>query len=240
MPRQSFLLTRPAAASERFAAMLRESFGPELAIVISPLMAPVFLHPAVPDDRFDALILTSETGVEAARRISAEGVDLPARAFCVGDRTALMAQEAGFVAISAKGDADALIRLIGGDPTARRVLHLRGADTRGDIVQRLESMGLHARQAIVYSQQAQPLTAEAAKLLAGGLPVILPLFSPRSADLMVMAGPFVAPLWVAALSLAVAERAAGLHPDRLTVATQPEATALVHAIECLCAAGSRT
>jgi uroporphyrinogen-III synthase len=240
MPRQSFLLTRPAAASERFAALLRESFGPELPIVISPLMAPVFLHPALPAGRFGALILTSETGVEAARRISAEGVDLPAQAFCVGDRTTRMAQEAGFAAISAKGDADALIRLIGQDAKAGRMLHLRGADTRGDIVQRLESMGISAQEAVVYSQQSLALTLEATKLLAGEQPVILPLFSPRSADLMVTAGPFDAPLWIAALSPAVAERAAVLHPDRLTVATQPEAAALVQAIECLRVAGSRT
>ena len=42
---------------------------------------------------------------------------------------------------------------------------------------------------IVYDQQAVPLTNEAGALLAGTAPVILPLFSPRSARLVADAGP---------------------------------------------------
>ena len=48
MAAQSFLLTRPAAASARFAKALHESFGAQARVVISPLMVPVFLKPALP------------------------------------------------------------------------------------------------------------------------------------------------------------------------------------------------
>ncbi len=240
MAAQSFLLTRPAPAAARFAAALRESFGPAARIVISPLMQPEFLCPALPPGPFDGLILTSETGAEAARRLSADRGDLPRRAFCVGDRTAQAAADAGFQAVSAAGDAAALITLIKATGPGGRHLHLRGEDTTGDITQHIDAMNISCTEAIVYRQQPQPLTAEAADLLAGSDPVIIPLFSPRSADLLARAGAFRAPLWIAALSPAVAERAQALHPVRLEVATHPDARALLRATEYLCAAGPRS
>lgn len=239
-PPPAFLLTRPAAASERFAAALRQSFGMGTRIVISPLMAPEFLHPALPPGPFDALILTSETAAEAARRLSADGVDLPLRAFCVGDRTAGAAAGAGFHAQSARGDAGALLRLIQRAQPAGRFLHLRGRDSAGAIVQRLDALGIIAREAVIYDQKPLPLTTAAGALLAGDAPVVLPLFSPRSADLMARAGPFRAPLWVAALSPAVADHARALHPDRMAIADRPDAQSLMRAAEYLCAAGGRT
>lgn len=236
----AFLLTRPAPASARFATALRDSFGPDARVVISPLMQTIFLAPALPAGPFDALILTSETGAEAARRLSADTVTLPRRAFCVGDRTAQAAAAAGFDARSAEGDASALLHLIATTHPLGRFLHLRGRDSTGHVAQNLETIGISAAEGIVYDQQPRPLTAEAATLLDGPEPVLLPLFSPRSADLLARTGPIRAPLWIAALSLAVAERAGNLHPARIVVASRPDADALLRALEYLCTAGSRT
>jgi uroporphyrinogen-III synthase len=240
MAAQSFLLTRPAAASERFAAALRESFGKDARVLIAPLMEPEFLNPALPPGKFDALILTSETGAEAARRLSADTGNLPIHAFCVGDRTAQAATAAGFRTQTAKGDAKALVRLIQSTGCRGRFLHLRGRDSVGDIVQNLDSIDILACEAIVYDQKPRPLTPEAAALLAGTLPVVLPLFSPRSADLIVQTGPVRAPLWVAALSPVVAEHARPLLPARMVIADRPDALALLRALECLCVARSKT
>jgi len=240
MAPQSFLLTRPAAASARFALALREVFGGTARVVISPLMEPVFLHPPLPPGPYHAVILTSETGAEAARRISAEVGGLPVRAYCVGDRTALAAAEAGFQPISAKGDADALVSLIKAEGVRGQLLHLRGRDSRGDIAQRLVSAGILAHEAIVYDQQPCPATPQALALLGGAEPVVVPLFSPRSADLLRDIGPICAPLWIAALSPAVADRAHLLHPVRIAVADRPEAACLLQAMEYLCSARGRT
>ncbi len=239
-PPFAFLLTRPAPASARFAAALRDSFGPDARIVVSPLMQPVFLHPPLPSGAFDALILTSETGAEAARRLSAERGGLPVAAYCVGDRTAAAATAAGFRATSAQGNAKALTRIIRIMEPKGRFLHLRGRDTVGDIVQQLDLDGIMARDAVVYEQVPQPPSSDALAVLQGSHPVVLPLFSPRSADLVAAIGPVRAPLWVAALSEAVAERARGLSPARLVIADRPDATAMLQAVESLCAAGGRT
>lgn len=226
-PRPPVLLTRPAAQSVRFADQLRARFGP-LRVVIAPLMAPVFLRPALPDQAA-GVIFTSETGVAAA---VAGGWVLPRLAFCVGDRTAQAAQAAGFDARSAGGDATALVAMLAQDGAPGRLLHLRGAEARGDVAATLTAAGIPADEAVVYDQQAQPLTAEARAVLAAATPAILPLFSPRSARLIIAAGRWRAPLWIAALSPAVADEITG-HAARIAVAGHPDAAHLLDAIDSL-------
>ncbi len=229
------LLTRPALQAERFAAQMALRFGAALRPIISPLMVPEFLNPEWPDLPYSTLILTSETGAEAAARLRSLGRAIPEKAICVGDRTAEIAGSLGFDARSAKGDAEALIALIleSGDPGP--FLHLRGREARGDIAPRLAAKGRPAQAAVVYAQGAQPLTAEAQTLLSGHDPVIIPLFSPRSAALLADFGPFTAPLLLAAISPAAAEKAAILGPERLVVADSPNAVGVLAAIAMLIA-----
>ena len=105
----SFLLTRPALAADRFARSLRGRFGAEIRIHVSPLLAPKLLAPPLPAGPFRAVVFTSETGVAGFRRVSAD-TGLPA--WCVGDRTAAAAREAGFETRSAAGDLAALVEAI--------------------------------------------------------------------------------------------------------------------------------
>lgn len=118
------LLTRPEAQGARFAAALAEALGP-VRLVTSPLMAPAFLVPAIPL-RPDALIFTSETGVEGYRRLAAPELSDVRRAWCVGNRTARAAEAAGLAAHSAEGDAERLIAAILAADEPGPLLHLRG------------------------------------------------------------------------------------------------------------------
>lgn len=220
------LLTRPLPQSLRFAAALRGRFGAGIRIVVSPLMAPEFLSVTVPDTLV-ALILTSETGVEAARRIVADGGALPAPAYCVGDHTAECARDAGFVARSAAGDANALVAAIRADLPQGRLLHLRGRDSRGAVADRLKTYGIEAVEAVAYVQAPQPPTPEAVALLAGTEPLIVALFSARSVALF-SALPLLAPLWLACLSPAIA--AEGPVAARRVVAVRPDAAAMLDAV----------
>lgn len=231
------LLTRPAAQGDRFAAELAARFGAELASVATPLLTPVFLTPDLPDEPFAALILTSETGVEGARRLRKRGVALPDRAICVGDRTAQAAQAAGFQARSAAGDAEALIPLILASGESGPFLHLRGRDARGDIAPRLTAKGCATVAAVVYAQQALPLTDAARGVLSGQGPVVVPLFSPRTAQILTEQGPFAAPLWVVAMSAAVARAAEGLGAERLHVAGTPDALGMLDGVGTLISGG---
>lgn len=230
-----FLLTRPAARGDRFADELRTRFGPAVRIVLSPLLMPDYLSPALPED-VAGVIFTSETGVTALGRLR------PARglpAWCVGDRTAQAARLAGYQARSAAGDAAALVAAILAEAHPGPLLHARGEDSRGAVAERLTAAGTPTAEALVYVQRPVPLTDEARRLLSGLDPVVVPLFSPRTAALLGAAVADMrgtAPLWVVALSPAVAEAAAPLAPARQAVAPNPDAFALLDAVEGLIAA----
>lgn len=229
--RPAVLLTRPVAQSQRFAADLQAKLGP-LSIIMSSLMAPSFAKVDLEGRQYTGLVLTSETAAEAARRILAAGQCLPNQAFCVGDRTAKAAQNAGLVPVSAKGDAAALIALIQTHAPRGRLLHLRGADTRGDVARTLTEGGIVTESVVAYTQIAQPLSPQAVQVLAENYPLILPLFSPRSAKLLVQALPkgSNAPLWIAAISPATAEAAQDLRPLKTVTASRTDAEAMLQAV----------
>lgn len=219
------LLTRPEAQATRFAAQLTDRFGARVSSVVSPLLAPRYLLPTVPDLPWIGIILTSETGAQAAHGMPG----LPKTAYCVGDRTAEAAASFGFHPISAQGDAEALIALILRKAKTGPLLHVHGAETRGDVAQRLSARGLQTESAIAYDQEERPLTAEAARLLHGHDPVLVPLFSPRTALLFAgAANQATAPLLIAALSPAVGQSCPpGAY---IRIAARPDAGAMLDAI----------
>ncbi len=219
------LLTRPAAASARTRAEM-ERLRPGLRVVVSPVIEIVPVDPgALPVPA--GLILTSENGAAAAGRLGfPEGL----RAWCVGAQTAGVARAAGLDAVSAEGDAEALLRLILAAEDGGPLLHLRGEHARGDIAPRLRAAGREARDAVVYRQEERALNPEALALLAGQEPVILPLYSPRSAALIAAGGPFSAPLCVIAISPATLKAATPLAAAAARSIGNPDGQAMIAAI----------
>ncbi|MGY3438534.1 MULTISPECIES: uroporphyrinogen-III synthase [unclassified Marinovum] len=222
----ALLLTRPRADSAAFLADLSAevALGP---VVISPVLyiRPTGLRPDMTG--MTAVIFTSTNGVAAYKGPRA----LPA--YCVGRKTTEAANAAGFQAVMAGETAEALIDTQTKTPLKGPVIHLRGAHTRGNIAARLTEAGVAITQAVLYDQQPMDLTIQARALLDEGRPVILPVFSPRSADILAQQGIGKAPLWVVALSQAVADRAADLAPDRLIVAKRPDRISMCAAVAAL-------
>ena len=214
------LLTRPRLDSERFLDAVTNDYGP-IKSVISPVMEIIPLNVSLP--AFDDVILTSANGARQARRL---GVAPGTRAWCVGDRTAQVAKQAGLEPISAGKDADALVDLIASQSTGR-LCHLRGTHARGDIAQRLTQLGKHCAEAICYDQRACPPDPDALSAVSGTEPVVLPLFSPRSAVLI----PAIvnAPVHAIAMSHAVAAELADLGVDTVVVADRPNFDSMVAA-----------
>jgi uroporphyrinogen-III synthase len=134
-----------------------------------------------------------------------------------------VARRAGFDAQALGGDAEALVAALAGPGPA--LLHLRGEDSRGAIAERLSAAGRDTAEAVVYRQQARPLAPRARRVLAGGGPVLVALFSPRSARLFRQAVPDLpAGVSMAALSPAVAAEL-GRH-DGVRVAPRPDGPAM--------------
>jgi uroporphyrinogen-III synthase len=152
-------------------------------------------------------------------------------AYCVGDRTAQVAREAGFRVQSAQGDAEALLALILREKP-QALIHLRGREARGDLAQRLSAAGVFTQERVVYAQDAQPLSDDAVAVLSGKAPVLVPLFSPRSAEILGAAWQGLtthAPLVVVAISQAVAE-AAAFCPTKPVLAAHPDAPSMLDAV----------
>ena len=221
-PEPVLLMTRPRAQAERFVALLQDLCA-RFQVIYSPLIDIRFAG-ALPDlSGIATLVFTSANGV-AAWQAAGGGRDLPC--YTVGARTADAARAAGLQAISADGDAEALLALILTDPDAAPLLHIRGTHSRGNLAQRLSAQGLPCREAVLYDQPEIPLTAEAAKFLHGPHPVVAPVFSPRSARLLAQ-NAVKAPLLVAGISQAVSKALAPLHIYDLRIAPRPESRAML-------------
>jgi uroporphyrinogen-III synthase len=222
------LLTRPSAPSLRFAAAARERLGAGLAVTIAPLQRIVPVGALPPMAGIAGLILSSESGAEA---YAALGGPAGLRAWCVGDRTTRAALAAGLMAEMAGADAEGLVARLATARPEGLLLHLHGRHTAGRIAERLLTLGLQVRGAVLYDQQALPLSPEGQAVLAAPGPLLVPVFSRRSADLLV---PWLrearAALRLAAISPAVAE-ALDAPPGAVTeIAARPDGAAMMDAL----------
>jgi uroporphyrinogen-III synthase len=152
----------------------------------------------------------------------------------VGARTAAEATDQGFRAVAGPGDAQGLAALLSGMAPGRRLLWPRGADIAQDLAVLVGPEGPVVVPATVYAQDRLDLTPEARDCLAGPAPVLLPFFSPRSVQLFRdAAGSVAAPLYVAAISQAVASAVEPIRPARLCVSERPDSESLLVALATL-------
>jgi uroporphyrinogen-III synthase len=223
------LLTRSELQSLAFATTLTKRFGGTVRPLVTPLMAPRFLTPEVPKEDFVAAIFTSVWAVASAAQL---GVALPRRAYCVGRKTAAVAEAAGFHAISADGDANALVSAILADRPDGRLLHFRGVNATGEVGERLNSAGIETISLVVYRQEPQPLGADGVELLRMQGDVIVPLFSPHSSVLFLKSLPpdARASLYLAAISAQVADAAATIPCVAMVIAERPDGESMLQAI----------
>ncbi|MDT8328210.1 MAG: uroporphyrinogen-III synthase, partial [Roseovarius sp.] len=120
----TILITRPDPAATRFADQVRARLGGRAAILCAPLMR-IEYGGALPDiGEDDVLIFTSRHGVAGFCRLTKRR---DFTCYAVGDATAEAANRAGLRAISAGGDAGALLARIAADGANGPFLHLRGA-----------------------------------------------------------------------------------------------------------------
>ncbi|SDX87643.1 uroporphyrinogen-III synthase [Citreimonas salinaria] len=222
-PPTLLLLTRPESASRAFLEALRQDGIGPVTPILSPLIDVRVTGP-LPDLRdVSGLIFTSANGVRAYAEL---GGSPGLTAFTVGSATARAAEQAGLRARSAGGDADSLVAMLGRGEAAVPLVHLRGSHARGDVACRLTEMGVPTTEAVIYDQPLCPPTDEARAVLQGTRPVVVPLFSPRTAT--AFAGlPRKAPIFVAAFSEAVAMAAGGGHIVKPGIARQPQQAAMI-------------
>jgi uroporphyrinogen-III synthase len=146
------------------------------------------------------VVFTSLNGVAQAKRI---GIPEGITAWCVGPRTGQAASDLGFDVRVAGGNSHSLVTLIVAQAPVGRMVHLRGRHVAGKVIDDLRSARITCETVVSYDQVAIAPTQAALDLLCGETPVIVPLFSPRSAKLFGQIADFNAPLHLVALSEAI-------------------------------------
>ncbi len=179
-PSPRILVTRSEPGASETAARLRAA---GFEAIIEPLFAIAPIDAAIPE--FDALAFTSANGARQFARLS---LRRDVTVFCVGQRTAEAAREAGFTeVVSADGDVNALADLISRRlPPTLRLLHAGNAESRGDLAGRLAALGHAARFVAIF--EAVPVNAPGPHLAAllGGEAQIdaVMIHSPRAAAIL--------------------------------------------------------
>ncbi|MCB1335344.1 MAG: uroporphyrinogen-III synthase [Roseivivax sp.] len=227
--RPVLLLTRPEDSARTFWDSLPEALRTGCDCVIAPLIGFRPLPAATDLTAYDGLVLTSAQALAALPSPPPPGMT----AYCVGASTARAARRAGLAAVSAEGDAAALVALVAQQAPGARLLHLRGTHARGDVAATLTAAGVPTDEAVVYDQPAIPLTDQARAALDGTAPVVVPLFSPRTAALFAAGHAGKADLYLACMSAAVARETQSLRAKDRAVAPHPDAASMRDTVETL-------
>jgi uroporphyrinogen-III synthase len=213
------LMTRPRDAAERFVDDLPRHVIKRFPPVFSPLIRIQAGSGPIPDADAGGLIFSSKNGVRAAAS------NTPIRnkpVYCVGASTTIAAQKAGWQAFCMGQNADQLVENLTSLGPETPLLHVRGRHARGDISARLNAAGVACSEYVAYEQVLLPLSRQARQLLADSSPVLVPVFSPRTARQFAEHCPDGANLFLIALSTAVAEPLNSLNYKRLLVCESPD------------------
>jgi uroporphyrinogen-III synthase len=224
------LITRPEPSALHLADTLRARWGCGVRIVISPVLEIASTGATLDLSEVKTLIFTSQHGV-AAYLDAADRRDLPC--YAVGAATAKAAQEAGLTTVHADGDVEALLTLLLNAPATPPCLHIRGAHVTGNLAQRLTDQGLQTSEAVLYDQVERPLNDEALGCISRVTPTILPLYSPRSAEILFSQIQPSRRLFVAAMSANVAANVPIDDVNSVLVPDQPTSDGMLQVLDDL-------
>ncbi|KIN62861.1 Uroporphyrinogen-III synthase [Sulfitobacter noctilucicola] len=222
---RSLLLTRPEKAARRFVAELDQRCLVSVDICYSPVLDIVPTRSPIDLTGYHSVIFTSGNAVALVPEVT--GMN----AFCVGPGTAEQASSRGWNVSYTAQDADDLVKAMMRFRPDGPILHIAGAHRRGEVAERLRDTGLTVDVVTVYDQQPLQLNAQAKAMLDGERPVILPLFSPRSAEQFLSQAERLANVHVIAISDAVARLIIGKPVSAVETAPLPNGTAMRQMVE---------
>nr|WP_281361073.1 uroporphyrinogen-III synthase [Sulfitobacter maritimus] len=225
MTQPRLLLTRPPQSSAVFLKRLPSAL--HKGVVVSPLIEIVPSGDAPDLSGYAGVIFTSANAV--ANAPAGEGRP----AYCVGPQTTEAALAAGWQAQMSGFDAVSMIAELSGRADLGPLLHLAGLHRRGDIAGDLTATGLTTDVHTLYEQRLLALSDEAQHLLQGDDPVLVPLFSPRSAAQFAREAARTAQVLAVSISDAAAQALEGLPLRAHDVAALPTGEAMAEAVEKL-------
>ncbi|MEM9966703.1 MAG: uroporphyrinogen-III synthase [Pseudomonadota bacterium] len=221
------LMTRPESSARRFVARIASALLHDITVVYAPLIKIVRTAKPPVISRGTDVIFTSVNGVLFAPDGAGRGC------FCVGEATASAARARGWFILHVAQTAEELVQYLRDSSQRTPLLHLSGVHRRGDIASRLSAAGRPTAVIALYDQQQCPFTSETKKLFAEAQQVIAPVFSPRTAELLLQSGVTLSTTSVVAISAAVADVFDENAPQKLLVAQAPNGREVRRCVEML-------
>ena len=217
------LLTRPLGGNERFCLKIKHLLY-SCEILDNPIQKIDFLPSLSKVNKNSVLIFTSANGLRAAKKHNL----INKKCFVVGANTKKIAVSFGYDVLGFSKDQENLLKLIKSKKPTESMVHIRGKHTVGNLCDALKRSQLKCLDIIGYNQEPLKIKKQNLQKIHSGRPVILPIFSSRSAELL-QSNLDLTGFNVIAISEAVAKIVTGVELGELVISKKPDLNSMQEA-----------
>ena len=217
------LLTRPLDGNERFCLKIKHLLY-KCEILDSPIQKIEYLPRLSKFNKTAVLIFTSLNGLRAAEKHNLTNN----RCFVVGKNTKKIAVSFGYEVLGFSKDQENLLKLIKSKKPTESMVHIRGKHTVGHLCASLKKSEFSCLEIIGYNQEPLKIKKQNLQKIQCGRPVILPIFSSRSAKLL-QSNIDLTGFNVVAISEAVAQILTGVELGELVISKKPNLNSMQEA-----------
>ena len=217
------LLTRPLGGNERFCLKIKHLLY-SCEILDNPIQKIDFLPSLSKVNKNSVLIFTSANGLRAAKKHNL----INKKCFVVGANTKKIAVSFGYDVLGFSKDQENLLKLIKSKKPTESMVHIRGKHTVGNLSDALKRNQFSCLDIIGYNQEPLKIKKQNLQKIHSGRPVILPIFSSRSAELL-QSNLDLTGFNVIAISEAVAKIITGVELGELVISKKPDLNSMQEA-----------
>ena len=217
------LLTRPLDGNERFCLKIKHLLY-NCEILDNPIQKIDFLPSLGKVNKNSVLIFTSANGLRAAKKHNL----INKKCFVVGANTKKIAVSFGYDVLGFSKDQENLLKLIKSKKPTESMVHIRGKHTVGNLCDALKRNQFSCLDIIGYNQEPLKIKKQNLQKIHSGRPVILPIFSSRSAELL-QSNLDLTGFNVIAISEAVAKIVTGVELGELVISKKPDLNSMQEA-----------
>jgi|TARA_B100001741_G_scaffold71291_1_gene57330 uroporphyrinogen-III synthase len=217
------LLTRPLGGNERFCLKIKHLLY-SCEILDNPIQRIDFLPSLSKVNKNSVLIFTSANGLRAAKKHNL----INKKCFVVGANTKKIAVSFGYDVLGFSKDQENLLKLIKSKKPTESMVHIRGKHTVGNLCDALKRNQFSCLDIIGYNQEPLKIKKQNLQKIHSGRPVILPIFSSRSAELL-QSNLDLTGFNVIAISEAVAKIVTGVELGELVISKKPDLNSMQEA-----------
>ena len=217
------LLTRPLGGNERFCLKIKHLLY-SCEILDNPIQRIDFLPSLSKVNKNSVLIFTSANGLRAAKKHNL----INKKCFVVGANTKKIAVSFGYDVLGFSKDQENLLKLVKSKKPTESMVHIRGKHTVGNLCDALKRNQFSCLDIIGYNQEPLKIKKQNLQKIHSGRPVILPIFSSRSAELL-QSNLDLTGFNVIAISEAVAKIVTGVELGELVISKKPDLNSMQEA-----------